>query len=83
MKASNIAGMVLAMGVAGAFALAPVVSNAADATVHCAGVNACKGQGACKSGNNACKGQNSCKGTGITTNMTKEQCEQAGGKVVE
>lgn len=33
-----------------------------DAKIHCSGVNACKGQSACKTANNACKGQNSCKG---------------------
>jgi Spy/CpxP family protein refolding chaperone len=30
----------------------------------CRGVNACKGQSACKSTTNACKGQNACKGKG-------------------
>ena len=29
------------------------------ASVHCMGVNACKGQGSCKTAQNACKGQNS------------------------
>jgi hypothetical protein len=30
----------------------------------CAGKNACKGQGGCKSGDNGCAGKNSCKGKG-------------------
>jgi hypothetical protein len=33
-------------------------------THSCAGKNACKGQGGCKSGDNGCKGKNSCKGKG-------------------
>jgi hypothetical protein len=34
------------------------------ATHDCAGKNACKGQGGCKTGDNGCKGKNSCKGKG-------------------
>ena len=30
----------------------------------CAGKNACKGQGGCKTGDMGCKGKNSCKGKG-------------------
>jgi hypothetical protein len=30
----------------------------------CKGMNACKGQGGCKTGDNGCKGKNSCKGNG-------------------
>jgi len=30
----------------------------------CAGKNACKGQGGCKTATHACKGQNACKGQG-------------------
>jgi hypothetical protein len=30
----------------------------------CAGKNACKGQGGCKSGDGGCAGKNSCKGKG-------------------
>lgn len=49
--------------------------------VHCEGVNACKGQGGCKSENNACKGQNGCKGQGFTETATAEDCTARGGKV--
>lgn len=38
---------------------------AAADTVHCYGVNACKGQADCKTAANACKGQNECKGHGF------------------
>jgi hypothetical protein len=47
-----------------------------EAKVHCSGVNACKGQSACKSANNACKGQNSCKGKGFLE-MTAKECADA------
>ena len=30
----------------------------------CKGMNACKGQGGCKTGDQGCKGKNSCKGMG-------------------
>jgi len=53
---------------------------AAPATIHCHGVNACKGQSACKSANNACKGQNSCKGKGYLE-MTKSDCQAAHAKM--
>jgi len=52
---------------------------AADATVHCTGVNSCKGQSACKGANNACKGQNSCKGQGFLV-MSKQDCKAAQAK---
>lgn len=38
-----------------------------SASMHkhdCAGKNACKGQGGCKTATHACKGQNDCKGQG-------------------
>jgi hypothetical protein len=36
-----------------------------EAAAHeCAGKNACKGQGGCKSGDGGCAGKNSCKGKG-------------------
>ncbi|MGV6857751.1 MAG: BufA2 family periplasmic bufferin-type metallophore [bacterium] len=55
-------------------------SSAKQATVHCMGVNSCKGQTACNTANNACKGQNACKGKGWLP-MTKSQCEAKGGTV--
>jgi hypothetical protein len=51
-----------------------------DGKIHCTGVNACKGQSACKSANNACKGQNSCKGKGFLE-MTKAECKDAKAKM--
>ncbi len=67
------------------FALAavgtPVLAQgmAATGSVHCYGVNSCKGQSDCKSGNHSCKGQNSCKGQGFKS-MSSDACTKAGGK---
>ena len=58
----------------------PSVTFAADAaSVHCTGVNSCKGTSECKSAKNSCKGMNSCKGTGWTS-MTKADCDAAKAK---
>ena len=46
--------------------------------VKCYGVNACKGNSACKSAGNACKGQNACKGTGFVP-TSADACKQLGG----
>lgn len=76
-------GTMLALGAAAMFAIAPVYASSSDAsstTINCKGINACKGQGGCKTATNTCKGQNSCKGQGVTS-TTKEQCEKAGGTV--
>ena len=50
---------------------------AAD-TVHCFGVNSCKGMSDCKSGNHDCKGMNDCKGQGFKA-TTAKACTAAGG----
>lgn len=54
---------------------------AAD-TVHCFGVNSCKGMSDCKSGNHDCKGMNSCKGQGFKE-LTSKACTKAGGSTTE
>jgi hypothetical protein len=61
-------------------ALAPIGTTyaAGGDTVHCYGVNSCKGQSDCKSGNHDCKGQNSCKGQGFKA-TSAEACEAQGG----
>ena len=48
--------------------------GATAATVHCQGINECKGQGACAGANNACGGQNECKGQGFVE-ITAEECD--------
>ena len=44
------------------------------AQVPCTGVNACKGQSACKSAANACKGENACKGKGFVNAGSTVEC---------
>ena len=54
-------------------------ATAASYTVKCYGLNACKGNGNCKTVGNACKGKNACKGQGIKM-MSKSACLAKGGK---
>ena len=73
-------GAFIAAAVAGLFtAGTPMLASAKDtAKVHCAGVNACKGKGACKGADNSCKGQNGCKGKGWVE-MSDKKCKDKGG----
>ena len=72
-------GAFIAAAVAGLFAsAAPITVAAADSTVHCQGVNACKGKGGCKSADNSCKGHNGCKGKGFVE-MSEKDCKTKGG----
>lgn len=76
-------GLMLATAAAGLFLAAGCATEttaSSSAKVHCAGVNSCKGTGACKSAGNECKGKNACKGHGFLS-MTKAECTAAGGKV--
>ena len=50
--------------------------------VKCSGVNACKGQSACKGAANSCKGQNACKGQGWSEAGNSLECTAKGGKVL-
>lgn len=62
-------------------ATAPTVAVAkGGATVHCYGVNTCKGTSDCKSGNHDCKGMNDCKGQGFKA-LTTGACKKAGGSL--
>ena len=53
-----------------------------SAEVQCSGINACKGQGACKTATNACKGQAACKGQGWLPTASAEECTSQGGTVL-
>jgi hypothetical protein len=53
-----------------------------SAEVMCSGINACKGQGACKSATNSCKGQAACKGQGWLPTASAEECTSQGGKAL-
>ncbi|TMA79363.1 MAG: hypothetical protein E6J72_11540 [Deltaproteobacteria bacterium] len=76
---------VLVAGAAAGLILSGAVSARADeksgGDVYCAGINSCKGQGACAGAGNSCAGENSCKGKGIIKSTEKE-CQEKGGTVV-
>ena len=55
-------------------------SASAAETVHCYGVNKCKGHNDCKTASNSCKGHASCKGQGFIS-MSASSCDHVGGKV--
>jgi hypothetical protein len=78
----NTKGAMIAAAVAGMF-MSATPATAADkpaGKVHCAGVNSCKGQGACHSADNGCKGQNGCKGKGWVE-LGDKACKAKGGTV--
>jgi hypothetical protein len=56
-------------------------ASAKKASVHCVGINTCKGTSACKTAKNECKGQNSCKGEGWLPEKSAKACEAKGGTV--
>jgi hypothetical protein len=82
MRLKNSSGVAVATAAAMLFGTGLISTAVAgtEAKTHCAGVNACKGQSACKSANNACKGQNSCKGQGFLE-MSKKECTAAKEKM--
>jgi hypothetical protein len=83
MNATKVSGAAIATAAALLFSTITVgTASAAEAKVHCMGVNACKGQSACKTAQNACKGQNSCKGRGFVE-MTQKECDAAKAKMKE
>jgi hypothetical protein len=49
-------------------------------TVHCYGVNSCKGTADCKTANHECKGQNECKGHGFKA-ANAAKCLKDGGTI--
>jgi hypothetical protein len=76
---ATIAAAAIALAISGLSA--PQASAKAAKPIMCTGINACKGQSACKTAHNACKGQNSCKGEGWLPTKTKAACEAKGGTV--
>lgn len=74
-----------ALSSATAFAAsAPAGSSGAalgkDDTVHCYGVNSCKGTADCKTTQHECKGMNACKGHGFKA-MKAGACLTKGGTI--
>jgi hypothetical protein len=82
-------GFALATAAAAVFAAGAMMAPMAqademkDMSVHCAGVNSCKGTSECKTAKNDCKGHNSCKGQGWVTKASAKDCEAEGGKVAK
>jgi hypothetical protein len=56
-----------------------------EGSVKCAGINSCKGTGACGAadGSHACAGKNECKGKGWIMTATEKECTDASGTVVK
>jgi len=76
--ATAVASMVLSGNVA-----ATAQDKAKGDMVRCAGLNECKGKGACKSAQNDCKGKNACKGKGFMETKSMQECTQKGGKALK
>ena len=57
-------------------------TDAVAADVKCAGINVCKGHGACAGAKNSCAGENGCKGQGWTKVGSEKECTDKGGTVV-
>ncbi len=80
----NRGGMLLASAVTGLLTLGVPIGTAMaeDAeTVHCYGVNKCKGTGDCGGKGHSCAGENACKGQGYL-DIDQETCLKiAGGRL--
>lgn len=78
--------VLLAASVTGLLAVAAVMAGAntlyADDGVSCAGINGCKGQGACGGKGHSCAGKNACKGAGWSKVDSAATCTAKGGTVV-
>jgi hypothetical protein len=78
-------GILIASAAAGLFLSGAITAQAAEKTgegkVHCGGVNACKGQGACAMAKHDCAGKNACKGQGWVE-MSAAECKAKDGTVI-
>jgi len=86
MSSNFKSAIAIASAAAALFAMgAPLtVAHAADdMSVHCSGINSCKGTSDCKTAKNECKGMNSCKGQGWNSKASAKECTAAGGTVVK
>lgn len=89
MLEDTLRGAVIAAAVAGLFAASASCSKqdakaqkeGGAATVKCAGINECKGKGACNSEKNSCTGKNDCKGQGWLE-VQESECKEKGGTVI-
>ena len=78
-SAVSFAAAAALIALSGATVASPALAQGAQ-TVHCYGVNACKGQSDCKSGNHDCKGMNACKGQGFK-DLTAKACTSQHGSL--
>jgi hypothetical protein len=78
-------GVAVATAAAALFSMGATLSTSVQAademTVHCVGINSCKGTSDCKTAKSECKGQNSCKGQGWVAKKSEAECKAAGGTV--
>ena len=85
---NHVKGAMIATAVAGLFIANGALAQEHGATaekaetkmVHCEGVNACKGQGACGGAGHDCAGKNACKGNGWI-DLSAADCKAKGGTV--
>jgi len=80
----KMTGIALAAAAARMFMTVGVATTAvaAEATIHCQGVNSCKGKADCKTAHNACKGMNSCKGQGFL-DMSQSECDKTKAQMMK
>jgi hypothetical protein len=86
----SLKGQLMAAAVASLFATGCASESTAmkkdegmsSATVHCAGINECKGHSACATASSSCAGQNACKGQGWVATDSESECTGKGGTVV-
>ncbi len=85
-SASTLASAAAAIALAAAAHAAPAPRGSsgtavgAEDTVHCYGINSCKGSSDCKTTEHDCKGMNSCKGHGFKA-MKAGACLSKGGTI--
>ncbi len=60
---------------------APKKDDKATAQVKCAGINECKGKGACGGATTSCAGTNECKGKGWLL-LSEKECKDKKGTVI-
>jgi len=82
---ASAAATLLLAGCAGSYSNSNDTASASKATttanVKCAGINSCKGKGACAGAGHACAGKNSCKGQGWVK-ASKADCKAKGGEII-
>ncbi|MCG3201096.1 MAG: hypothetical protein NFCOHLIN_00958 [Gammaproteobacteria bacterium] len=82
-SSKKLTGASLATTAAMLFAFTPAATvHAEEGAVSCLGINACKGQGSCKTAENACAGQNACKGHGVSL-VSAAECSEKGGTIAK